>query len=119
MAMIHPAEILRRPPGECLVIDATGRRLANVFTCNPETGEVISYDMPWITRAWIRLLWTRVDRRHPLRPLIQPGWTCLLTRHGFWPAPLRLVERRIEMPEHWNCRCTSIPVLVDPAELTP
>ena len=72
-------------PNGATVYDRTGRRIANVFACNPETGEVITFDSSQLTRAWIRLV-----NRLPL----QQWWrdVSICKRHGFWPAPLR-VER--------------------------
>lgn len=67
------------------VFDAHGRELQHVRACDPETGEVVMADLrrplwmriPGLSTFWQRLQWSR------------SGW--LPTRHGFWPAPLRLV----------------------------
>lgn len=115
MAMLTANEALKLYPRGLWVFDATGRQLSHVMACNAETGEVIM----WAHDAWHPLDWIRWRaRRAGLRwEWLYPG--SIHTRHGFWPAPLRLVERRIEMPEHWNCRYTSIPTLADPVELAP
>ena len=74
------------------VYDATGRRLLHVTACNPETGEVIRADDTWLTGAWIRaLLAMRGNRPRYLGKFTPPGE--LLTRHGFWPAPLMVVPK--------------------------
>jgi len=70
-------------PNGAIVRDRLGRRIANVFACNPETGEVITADSSQLTRAWIRLV-----NRLPL----QQWWrdVSICKRHGFWPAPLTI-----------------------------
>jgi hypothetical protein len=73
-------------PNGATVYDRTGRRIANVFACNPETGEVITFDSSQLTRAWIRLV-----NRLPLQQWWRDASIC--KRHGFWPAPLR-IERK-------------------------
>jgi hypothetical protein len=74
-----------------VVFDARGRQLRSVIACNPLTGEVIRADFR-------TSLWSRMVR--PLWPIAQ-GWLRELvfgfttsTRHGFWPAPLTVVDRR-------------------------
>jgi hypothetical protein len=73
-------------PNGATVYDRTGRRIGNVFACNPETGEVITFDSRQLTRAWIRLV-----NRLPL----QQWWrdVSICQRHGFWPAPLAIKPR--------------------------
>jgi hypothetical protein len=70
-------------PNGATVYDRTGRRIANVFAYNPETGEAITADSRQLTRAWIRLV-----NRLPL----QQWWrdVSICKRHGFWPAPLTI-----------------------------
>lgn len=87
-------------PNWAKVYDVWGRELLHVKACNPETGEVITYAMGWIARALHGLLWTRDPRSFqviwrlrigPSRSWLIAGDHDLLTRHGFWPAPLRVV----------------------------
>lgn len=59
-------------PNYCRVYDARDRPLRMVVACNPETGEVMRYQCNG------ELVATNVDGSPQLR-------------HGFWPAPLRLV----------------------------
>ena len=70
-------------PNGATVYDRTGRRIGNVLACNPETGEVITFDSSQLTGAWIRLV-----NRLPL----QQWWrgVSICKRHGFWPAPLTI-----------------------------
>lgn len=97
-------------PNWAKVYDAWGRELRHVKACNPETGEVISYAMGWIVHAWYRLpvgkgpnglyyIW-RLHRPCPWVTMspseLIAGEHELLTRHGFWPAPLRVVANRPE-----------------------
>jgi hypothetical protein len=63
-------------PNGATVYDAWGRRLHSVVACNPETGEVIRLRFTLHWRWWLSR-WRLV--RLPER------------RHGFWPAPLRVV----------------------------
>lgn len=111
MTMLHASEVLQRHPQGCWVFDATGRRLGSVFACDPETGEVITHDMPWVARAWMPLMWAKVRRRDMFdwrrgaRFLHSPGEGCLLTRHGFWPAPLHLVPKRSEETRRLELAC--------------
>lgn len=81
MTMLHAAEVLQRHPQGCLVFDATGRRLDYVLACDPETGEVLRY-APRRAKPWL--------------PRLIRGWG-YATRHGFWPAPLRLVPKSPEV----------------------
>jgi hypothetical protein len=60
-----------------VVFDARGRQLHNVVACDPLTGEVVMVDLrpaPW---------WQHLAYR-----------TGIPRRHGFWPAPLTVVDRR-------------------------
>jgi len=88
-------------PNGATVYDRTGRRIGNVFACNPETGEAITYDSSQLTRAWIRLV-----SRLPL----QQWWrdVSICKRHGFWPAPLTIRANMPPPPRHPMCRCISI-----------
>jgi hypothetical protein len=68
------------------------------MVCDIETGEVITHDMPLVAHAWHRLLWHRKGPRGPFRwrlgnYLHPPGSGYLDRRHGFWPAPLRVVPK--------------------------
>ena len=97
-----------RCPNGAKTYDAWGREILHVKACNPETGEVISYGMGWIARTWNRLLWANEPSSHhhiwrmrglwslakvPRHGLIA-GEHVLLARHGFHPAPLRVVANR-------------------------
>ena len=86
MLAANDASFRRQYPNYAKVYDAWGRELRHVKACNPETGEVISYGMGWIAKALHGLLWAR-----PSRNGLNAGEHELLTRHGFWPAPLRVV----------------------------
>lgn len=73
------------------LFDATGRELRTVMACSPETGEVIRWDQSW---GWSPLAWLV-----SLLPRPRPTWPWLYRieapkRHGFWPAPLRVVPGR-------------------------
>jgi len=59
-------------PNGCYIYDARGRLLRMVVACNPETGEVIRYQCNSETVA------TNANGGPRMR-------------HGFWPAPLRVV----------------------------
>lgn len=101
----HDPAFREQYPNWAKVYDARGRELRQVKACNPETGEVISYGMGWVARALHGLLWARDPRSFQIiwRPRISLPWAGpspsgmiagdheLLTRHGFWPAPLRVV----------------------------
>lgn len=84
MAMLHAKDpaFLTRYPHYATVYDARGRRIPHVSSCNPETGEVI------------RILPTKPGRQGSIVLDVSGG---PLWRHGFWPAPLRVVPRPI-----WN-----------------
>jgi hypothetical protein len=89
VSMLSPDEFWAIYGFGAKVYDATGRRLRHVTACNLETGEVIRFDDTWLTGAWIRaLLAMRGNRPRYLGKFTPPGE--LLTRHGFWPAPLRV-----------------------------
>jgi hypothetical protein len=70
------------------VYDARGRELKSVMACDPLTGEVVMVDLR--PSFWDRLM-------RPLRARRLSWWRWLAyrsglpTRHGFWPAPLRIV----------------------------
>jgi len=104
-------------PNGATVYDRTGRRIGNVIACNPETGEVITYAVGWIAKAWFNALWVRDPftytylRRFDwlrigprlLRETVVGGE--LLRRHGFWPAPLTIRANPPPPPKHPMCRC--------------
>lgn len=93
-------------PHDIEIYDATGRLLTNVFAFNPETGEVIRYQASSGPGA---ILTTHVIFDNPLwRHTRRESAYCFLgipwlkvscdhlaidvwRRHGFWPAPLRVV----------------------------
>jgi hypothetical protein len=92
MTMLTAAEILSRHPQGCWVFDATGRRLANVFACDPTTGEAVIWCQAPSPLAWLV----------GLLPRPRPTWPWLYRseiprRHGFWPAPLHIVPKPV-----WN-----------------
>ena len=101
--MIYPEEFWATYGFGAKVYDVTGRRMRSVLACNPETGEVITCDTGWIAKAWMRVLWVqdpitytylrRFDwlriRPRLLRETVVGGE--IWRRHGFWPAPLRVV----------------------------
>jgi hypothetical protein len=98
-------------PNGATVYDRTGRRIANVFAYNPETGEAITYDNSELTHAVIRFVRRNSPRAWRLR---LQGWQSIkavprdttgifpcdeyhderFRRHGFWPAPLTIKPRR-------------------------
>jgi hypothetical protein len=94
-------------PNGATVYDAWGRRLHSVVACNPETGEVIALDTTGLTKflmritqlnspkAWrLRLRGTRISWQEGSYGLLSKGYSGeLLRRHGFWPAPLRVVPK--------------------------
>jgi hypothetical protein len=87
-------EFSARYPLGATVRDRWGRLIPRVIACDPETGEVISYDGTWLTGEWLRLtrrLRIGVVTRHVFRWASPSGG--LLRRHGFWPAPLK-IERK-------------------------
>ena len=59
-------------PNGCQIYDARGRLLRLVVACNPETGEVIRCES---------------DGKAVALNVSGGPWK----RHGFWPAPLRVV----------------------------
>jgi hypothetical protein len=87
--LTYASEIWTQYPNGATVYDRTGRRIGNVFACNPETGEVIRR-VPWGEgRAHpIVALFRLLGTLHLLNPSLS-----LIRRHGFWLAPLR-VERK-------------------------
>lgn len=64
-------------PDYCRVYDARGRRIMYVRACNPQTGEVIRYQFK------------RSRFGGEMIAAIAGGGPWM--RHGFFPAPLRLV----------------------------
>lgn len=97
MTMLHAAEVLQRHPHGCWVFDATGRRLDYVLACDPETGEVLRF-VSWnsVTHYWMWALVKAPRWAKPWLPRLIRGWGGA-TRHGFWPAPLRLVPKSPEV----------------------
>ena len=91
MTMQTAAQTLELHPQGCWVFDATGRRLANVFACDPDTGEVVMLSRELSPLHWLI----------SLLPRPRPLWTLRLfrseipRRHGFWPAPLHLVPKPV------------------------
>lgn len=70
------------------VFDATGRQLHNVVACDPLTGEAVMVDLR--PSLWDQL--TLPLRRQRLRWWRHLAYrTSIPRRHGFWPAPLRIV----------------------------
>ena len=74
-----------------MVFDRYGRQLQHVVSCDPFTGEVVMVDLrPSLLDRFPR----------PLRSRGFSWWLWLAdrstipTRHGFWPAPLTVVDRR-------------------------
>jgi hypothetical protein len=93
-------------PNGATVYDRLGRRIGNVIACNPETGEVITYDTSGLTQTLLRLVQLNSPKAWRLRlqgarlswqegsyGVFSKSNHQLLRRHGFWPAPLR-VERK-------------------------
>ena len=82
----HDHAFREQYPAGCRIYDASGRLLRFVVACNPETGEVICWKANRIMATLLRIVkgkdWSYGD--------------CLFRRHGFWPAPLRVVAN---MPE--------------------
>jgi hypothetical protein len=74
------------------VFDARGRKLTHVIACNPITGEVVTLDLR--PAPFDRLLFRLRKPQHR-------WWYWLLYshfvqhRHGFWPAPLRVVPHEL------------------------
>jgi hypothetical protein len=111
-------------PNGATIYDRTGRRIANVFACNPETGEAITFDTSELTQAVIRFVRRNSPRAWRLR---LQGWRLIkvvprdatgifdeylderFRRHGFWPAPLTVEAE--PAPAKWN------PPEFSPAEL--
>jgi hypothetical protein len=80
-------------PNGCRIYDRLGRRLCNVVSFNPETGEVVVCDrLPLVGLfAWLRGNVTR--RIWPFKVDFAVHFFQLNRRHGFWPAPLQVVPR--------------------------
>lgn len=91
MAMLTADEALKLYPRGLWVFDATGRQLSHVMACDPETGEVIV----WSEGTYSPLDWIRWRLRR-VKPRLRWDWLysgSIHMRHGFWPAPLRLVAK--------------------------
>lgn len=69
-------------PNGCTVYDCLGRRLTGVEAFNPETGEVVCQGKSRIVGAVLRMARGR-----------EQNWDlpAEFRRHGFWPAPLKIV----------------------------
>ena len=89
MTLIYPKEFWATYGFGAKVYDATGRRVRRVMACNPETGEAIVFAKARVSPMdWLRRCLRRIKPR--LRwEWIYSGEPC--KRHGFWPAPLRVV----------------------------
>jgi hypothetical protein len=74
-------------PNGATMYDAWGRRLRNVAAYNLETGEVVRF-VPWKGGHPIVNLFRMLGTLHLLNPS-----RSLIRRHGFWPAPLRVVPK--------------------------
>ena len=93
-------------PNGAIVRDRLGRQLRGVVACDPVTGKVITCDMGWIAKAWLRVLWTKDPFSHAYRwrlgrlrsPSRLPRYEVvsgeILRRHGFHPAPLTIEPRQ-------------------------
>lgn len=79
-----------RYPYGAIIRDRWGRRIPGVIACDPETGEVISYDGTLLTGQWLRL--TRRLRVGVTRHPFHWAYPCC---HGFWPAPLTVERKRL------------------------
>ena len=55
MLNANDPEFSARYPYGAIVRDRWGRRIPVVIACDPETGEVISYDGTWLTGEWLWL----------------------------------------------------------------
>lgn len=88
--MLTAEESMSRHPQGCWVFDATGRRLNEVLTCDPDTGEVVM-----LSRALSPLHWliSLLPRPRPIWPWLYRSE--IPRRHGFWPAPLRVVPKPV------------------------
>ncbi len=95
-------------PYGAAVYDAWGRRIRNVIASNPETGEVIALDTSGLTQNLLRIVQLNSPKAWRLRVQgARISWQEgsygvfsktsggeLLRRHGFWPAPLRVVPHQ-------------------------
>jgi hypothetical protein len=110
-------------PNGAIVRDRTGRRIANVIACNPETGEAITYDTSGLTQALLRLVqlnspkaWrlrlqgARVSWQEGSYGVFSKSNHQLLRRHGFWPAPLTIRANMPPPPRHPMCKCVFVPL---------
>jgi hypothetical protein len=90
-------------PNGAIVRDHLGRQVLGVVACNPETGEVITFDMGWIAKAWRKVLWAQDPyklRRFRFGAEVIGGE--ILRRHGFWPAPLAIEPQQPAPPPGWD-----------------
>ncbi|GDX75966.1 hypothetical protein LBMAG41_10420 [Cyanobium sp.] len=106
-------------PNGATFYDRTGRRISGVVACDPETGEVITYDTSELTQAVIWFVRRNSPRAWRLR---LQGWRSIkvvrrdttgifdeyhdetFRRHGFWPAPLTIRANMPPPPRHPMCR---------------
>lgn len=92
MTLLTARDYHRTHSTDGVVLDALGREIPSVAACDTLTGEVIrlylnqSAFLNWILRALFRNAhsWLCVPTNPPI-------YFSLVTRHGFWPAPLRIV----------------------------
>lgn len=92
MTLLTARDYHRIHPTDGTVFDALGREIPWVAACNTVTGEVIRLDVS-LSPLLNCIRWTL------LRDAF--SWLCITTnpeirysvvkRHGFWPAPLRIV----------------------------
>lgn len=71
-------------PSGALVFDAHGRQLRHVLACVPLTGEVVMADLRMA-------FWLRIPGLSSFYARWRRWGSYLPRRHGFWPAPLRIV----------------------------
>jgi len=91
----------QRYPNGATVYDRTGRQLRGVVAYNPKTGEVICWDIGWVTKAWFKVLWAKdrfsdacILRFLPFLSKLPRANVVAGRRHGFWPAPLTIVPNQ-------------------------
>lgn len=88
MTMLYPEEFWAIYGRGARLFDATGRELHHVMACNPYTGEVIMWTGLGNALDWLRWAVRQFQPRAWRRWLYGAN---LHTRHGFWPAPLRIL----------------------------
>jgi hypothetical protein len=113
MTMLYPKESWGTFDFGAKVYDATGRRILHVSSCNPKTGEVIRnrHLSSWF---WFGGFYWRPDPCSDSYLFLGIRWFRISTsyhyeiafplRHGFWPAPLRVVPRPV-----WNGDLEQLP----------